>query len=68
MAKASEDFELLNKTATPMQQREWQDQLDQAHEARASDVTAMDVLDVKIQKGRLIFNLAAHGASCSYPL
>ena len=53
MEKASEDFELLNETATPSQQREWQDQLDEAHRARVHDVTAMDVFDVKVPKGMI---------------
>jgi hypothetical protein len=52
VSKALEDFELLNDTATPEQRRLWQNQLDEAHANRAKDVTAMDILEVKIPKGK----------------
>ncbi|KAH6906278.1 hypothetical protein BKA70DRAFT_1497792 [Coprinopsis sp. MPI-PUGE-AT-0042] len=50
LLRAKEDFELLNETASKTQQKEWQAQLDGAQLRREQDVTAMDILDVTIEK------------------
>ncbi|KAH6888763.1 hypothetical protein BKA70DRAFT_1235295 [Coprinopsis sp. MPI-PUGE-AT-0042] len=50
LARANEAFELLNETASPQQRQTWSSQLERAHEERSNDPSAMDVLEVKINK------------------
>ncbi|EAU86504.2 hypothetical protein CC1G_10226 [Coprinopsis cinerea okayama7 len=49
-AKAKEDFDLLNETASPAQRVQWQAQLDEAQEMRTTNVAAMDILLAKIDR------------------
>ncbi|EAU84183.2 hypothetical protein CC1G_13091 [Coprinopsis cinerea okayama7 len=50
MAIAKEDLALLSETATPEQIRRWKSQLEDANRRRASDISAMDILNAKIVK------------------
>ncbi|KAG2023692.1 hypothetical protein CC2G_001319 [Coprinopsis cinerea AmutBmut pab1-1] len=57
LSSAREDFELLNETATTEQTERWQEQLNAAQEAHIHDVSAMDVLNVKVSKAPSFANV-----------
>ncbi|EAU93542.2 hypothetical protein CC1G_02772 [Coprinopsis cinerea okayama7 len=48
--RASEDFELLNETASPLQVSRWTAQLERANRDRVKDVRAMDILEGRFPK------------------
>ncbi|KAG2007148.1 hypothetical protein CC2G_014864 [Coprinopsis cinerea AmutBmut pab1-1] len=50
LASAQEDFELLNETASMSQRRLWDAQLNRAQMERNHDISAMDILNVKLNK------------------
>ncbi|KAG2003191.1 hypothetical protein CC2G_003813 [Coprinopsis cinerea AmutBmut pab1-1] len=50
LMKATEAFELLDATASTAQRTSWKGQLDKALEGRLTDVGAMDILNVTIDK------------------
>ncbi|KAH6908105.1 hypothetical protein BKA70DRAFT_1372112 [Coprinopsis sp. MPI-PUGE-AT-0042] len=53
LARAEEDFELLDETASPEQRLQWQFQLDQAHKMREKHPerpTSMDILNVQLDR------------------